>query len=294
MRVDQLLNFKCVADERSYTRAAEKCFLTQPAIYSQVRQLESETGTKLFYVSGKEVLLTAGGRDLYAFAQSLTLGHEEYQSRLRSRELQRVRQVRIGALSYFGILSEATERLRAEDGSVAVDFHSRRPPEAMELIRAGEIDFGFFGSAFREEGLVFEHCADNVITAIAPIDHPLSGREIEFGEFASYPPIGYASGSARVALEEWLENRSLGELTYSAQTDSSMAAKTLALAMRAPAFIVRQAVADDIARGSIAELRVRGFELSYPLFAVYLSEEQLGSGARQYLRIVREVFQSGP
>jgi DNA-binding transcriptional LysR family regulator len=292
MRIDQLLNFKCVADERSYTRAAERCFLTQPAIYSQVRQLESEAGTKLFYVSGKEVLLTAAGRDLYAFAQTVEAGHEDYRGRVRSRELQRARHVRIAALSYFGVMSEATERLRADDSAVVVDFHSRRPAEAMELIRAGEVDFGFFGSAFAAEGLVHEHCADNVIVAVAPAGHPLVGREIDFDELASYTPIGYAAGSARGAIEEWLADHPTKTLRYSAQTDSSLAAKTLAMAMGSPAFIVRQAVAEDIARGAIAELHVRDLSLSYPLFAVYLGEEQLGSSAREYLRVIRDIFQS--
>lgn len=289
VKIEQLLNFKCVADERSYTRAAEKCFLTQPAIYNQVRQLESESGTKLFYVSGKEVLLTADGRDLYAFAQSVALGYDHYRNEVRRRELQRARHVRIAALSYFGILSEATERLRAEDPSVAVDFHSRRPAEAMDSIRAGEVDFGFFGSAFKTEGFVFEHCADNAITAVAPIGHPLTGREVDFDELAAYTPIGYTSGSARLALDEWLEAHAKPEVSYSAQTDSSVAVKTLAIAMGVPAFVVRQAVAEDIAHGAIAELRIRDFAPSYPLFAVYLEEDRLGAGAQQYLRLLREI-----
>lgn len=71
MKVDQLLSFRCVADERSYTRAAERLFLTQPAVYSQVRQLEVECGAKLFYVHGKEVLLTPAGRELYTFASTV-------------------------------------------------------------------------------------------------------------------------------------------------------------------------------------------------------------------------------
>lgn len=291
MRIDQLLNFKCVADERSYTRAAERCFLTQPAIYSQVRQLESEVGTKLFYVSGKEVLLTAAGRDLYAFAQVVGAGHEDYRSRARNRELQRDRHVRLAALSYFGIISDATERLRADDPSAIVDFHSRRPAEAMELIRAGEVDFGFFGAAYAAEGLVYEHCADNRIVAVAPAGHPLVGREIDFDELASYAPIGYATGSARSAIDEWLAAHPTKTIRYSAQTDSSLAANTLALAMDSPAFIVRQAAAEDIARGTIAELQVRDFSLSYPLFVVYLNEELLGSSAQEYLRIIRQLFQ---
>ena len=152
MRIEQLLSFKRVADERSYTRAAEKEFLTQPSVYSQVRQLETECGAKLFYVAGKEVLLTAAGEDLYRFADTVAEAHQEFLSGLQTRADARTHSVRIGALSYFGVLAEATEQLRNEDPQCVVNFESLHPTDAIDMIRAGAIDFGFFGDAFVLEG----------------------------------------------------------------------------------------------------------------------------------------------
>jgi len=290
VRLDQLLSFKCVADERSYTRAGEKRFLTQPAIYGQIRQLEAECGAKLFYVSGKEVLLTAEGQDLYSLAQRVAAADEDYQKRVSQRAEQRAHHVRIGALSYFGILSDATERLRIESPLISVDFHSRRPAEAMAMLRAREIDFGCFGPAYQMEGFVFEQCAVNRIAVLAPAGHELIGREVEFDELAAFPVVGYAGGSARMAVDEWLSREPGRSIDYAAQTDSSMAAKSLALSLGTPAFIVRQAAADDLAAGTLVELNVRGFDAAYPLYLIYLEEAQLGAGAAHYLAIARELF----
>ncbi len=290
MKIDQLLSFRCVADDRSYTRAAERLFLTQPAVYSQVRQLEMECSAKLFYVHGKEVLLTPAGRELYAFASTVAGAFDDYRTRERARVEQTTHRVRIGALSYFGNVSKATERLRAEDPSVSVEFQSRHPGEAVDLLRAGEIDFGFFGSAFDAEGFVYETVSINQIIAIAPQGHPLAGRDLSFDELSAFPLIGYAGGSARMAIEEWLKRNPEHRVSYSAQTDSSLAAKTLALAMNAPAFIVKQAITEDLAAGTVVELRVRDFAASYPLNAVYTSEEELGASARRFLAILREQF----
>jgi len=292
MKIDQLLSFKCVADERSYTRAAERLFLTQPAVYSQVRQLETECAAKLFFVNGKEVLLTPAGRELYAFAETVAAAFEDYRARDRARRVQFAHRVRIGALSYFGSLSKATERLRSEDPEVAVEFQSRHPAEAIEALRAGEIDFGFFGTAFAAEGLIYETVARNEIIAIAPPGHPLAGRDLAFEDLTAFPLIGYAGGSARLAVDDWLARNPGHRVVYSAQTDSSIAARTLALAMGSPAFIVKQAVSDDLAAGSVVELRVRDFTASYPLCAVYLSEEDLGASAKRFLAILREGFRA--
>ncbi|MCZ2112168.1 MAG: LysR family transcriptional regulator [Dehalococcoidia bacterium] len=289
MRLEQLLNFKRVADERSYTRAAEKCFLTQPAIYNQIRQLETECQGKLFYVSGKEVLLTAEGKALYQFAEDIALANDRYLMQRRSRAERRANRVRIGALAYFGIIAEAAEQLRAEDSSITVDLHSCRPDEAIELIRAEELDFGLCGPAFMTDDLVFEHCTDYDLTLVAPTDHPLAGREIDFEELEPFPVVGFSVGSVRVALEQWLAADLSRKVRYAAQGDTSLAVKTLSEAMGVPAFMVRQAVEDDLTRGNLAEVRIRGFDASYPVYLIYLEESALGSAAARFLRVVRAI-----
>ena len=282
MKIDQLLSFKRVADERSYTRAAEKSYLTQPAIYSQVRQLETECNVKLFYVSGKEVLLTTAGHDLYVFAETVAAAYEEFNAASRDHAFVKDHQVRIAALSYFGVLSAATERLRAEDPGCVVSFQSYHPSAAMELIRTGEMDFGFFGAAFRQEGFTFEQCDENEIIAVVPPGHMLAGTNRRFSELAEFPLVGYASGSARIAIDTWLAAHPQQKIRYSAQTDSSFAVKTMAIALGSPALIVRQAIVDDLTTGTLVEVPLNDFSASYPLFMVFLGEEQLGASARRY------------
>lgn len=292
MKIDQLLSFKRVADERSYTRAAEKAYLTQPAIYSQVRQLEIECGSKLFNVAGKEVLLTIAGRDLYRFAEKVAAAYEEFSAASREHVVAKDREVRIAALSYFGVLSLATERLRAEDPGSVVNFQSYHPSEAIDLIRRGEMDFGFFGSAFFQEGLTFEQCDENEIIAVAPPGHALLGSTRSFAELAQYPLVGYASGSARIAIDRWLAEHPGQEVQYSAQTDSSFAVKTMALALGAPALIVRQAISDDLTTGTLVEVPLNDFSASYPLFMVFLNEDQLGENARRYRAHVQDIWRT--
>src|SRR5512140_3186986 len=61
--------FRAVATERSFSRAAEKLFRTQPAVSLAVQRLEAELGEKLIDRSGKDLLLTDAGQLVFDYAR---------------------------------------------------------------------------------------------------------------------------------------------------------------------------------------------------------------------------------
>ncbi len=63
--------FLCVATERSFSRAAEKLFRTQPAISMTIKRLESDLGERLIDRSGRELMLTDAGNILLEHARRL-------------------------------------------------------------------------------------------------------------------------------------------------------------------------------------------------------------------------------
>ena len=280
MRIEQLIAFKSVADQRSYTRAAEREFLTQPAIYSQVRQLEAECGTKLFYLSGKEVLLTEAGHGVYQLAEEVARVHEAFRARLEQRRRDAAHTVRIGAHAFFGVIGAAVARFRLSDPEGNVQLHTMRPPGAIDAIRAGRIDFGFFGEGFDKEGLAFEQCAVNRIVCAVPVGHHLGGRSVSFAEFAATPVVGYSPGigSARAAIDGWLRDHE-ETVVYAAQADSSIAVKTLSLALGFAAVVLAPSIEEELASGTMLLVDVENFAPSYPLHLVYDDLQHLGPAA---------------
>ena len=75
--VDELIDlyalkvFESVARNKSFSKAAEELFLSQPAVSQQIKSLEEQLGTKLFYRTSKEIVLTETGELLYKHAQSI-------------------------------------------------------------------------------------------------------------------------------------------------------------------------------------------------------------------------------
>ncbi|MEO6396998.1 MAG: substrate-binding domain-containing protein [Tepidiformaceae bacterium] len=132
--------------------------------------------------------------------------------------------------------------------------------------------------------------AENRIVAVAPPSHQLVGLVVSFAELTKFALVGYAAGSARSALERWLQGHPDQAVRYAAQSDSSLAVKSMALAMDSAAFIVRGAIGDELKKGELVELDVVDFDVSYPLYAVYSSVENLGEGARRYLDQLRAIW----
>ena len=67
----QLKVFEAVARHRSFTRAAEELYLTQPAVSMQVKHMEQAVGLPLFEQLGKKIYLTEAGREMYGYSRSI-------------------------------------------------------------------------------------------------------------------------------------------------------------------------------------------------------------------------------
>src|SRR5438046_9149135 len=90
MDINQLEVFLGVANEKSFSRAAEALHRTQPAVSQAIRRLENELGEALFDRSSKDGTLTAAGRVLYDFAQQMMNLRQHAHSAIRElRDLHR-------------------------------------------------------------------------------------------------------------------------------------------------------------------------------------------------------------
>lgn len=290
MRVEQFEAFARVAERRSFTRAAEELFLSQAAVYQQVRQLERDLGMPLIHVVGKDVRLTAAGNQVYTFASSITSDLSNLRSALEAMKATDRSRVRVGAASLFGNIAIAIERVRARESEIAMEFRTAKPAEAVELVRRGEIDFAFFGLQFVPDDLDSELCGRNQIVPVVTPQHPFaSRRRITPREFFAEPLITYTGSSGRAAVDEFLTAHRLHDVSYAATSDSSLAIKAMAMSMGRPALVVRAAIYHELIHGHLVEVPVRGLDISYDLYVVYRSE-WLTSAGQEVLEELRAMW----
>ena len=75
--LSQIRVFEAVARYESYTRAAEKLFMTQPAVSMQIKQLEEDSGLALFERQGKNMCLTPIGKEVQYYANRVLQAHND-------------------------------------------------------------------------------------------------------------------------------------------------------------------------------------------------------------------------
>ena len=141
--------FVAVAEELSFTRAAERLRLAQPPLSRHIKNLEEKLGVDLFERSRRSVSLTTGGQAFMVEARTIFLqvGRAGEIAR-RAAEGETIK-LEIGFVS--AVLSpelvEVFSEFREKHPQVQLNLHDRLPVEQMTALELGKLDIGFVGVA---------------------------------------------------------------------------------------------------------------------------------------------------
>ncbi len=172
--------FTVVAQEGNLTRAAERLFVSQPALTKQIRQLESQMGVRLFTRSRAGMTLTAAGRALAGHAPAVLADLDQALREAKSAASQAARVLRVGFLA--GAANEATQQILAA-------FTSRRPGWRVEMraatwldptagLASGDADVALLRLPFPgQDDLRTEVLLTEPRWVALPATHPLAGRD---------------------------------------------------------------------------------------------------------------------
>src|SRR5258708_7458486 len=123
MELHQIRYFISVVREGTFTRAAQRLYITQPSLSEQIRKLETELGSPLFQRLGRTLALTSAGEALRPHAERVLFEVEQARDRV-----QEVRGLRRGKLS-IGVLPGPAARLLPR---FLAEFGHRHP--AVEVV----------------------------------------------------------------------------------------------------------------------------------------------------------------
>ncbi|MFF3498783.1 LysR family transcriptional regulator [Streptomyces sp. NPDC003247] len=176
-----LRSFVAVAEEGTLTRAAERLFVSQPALTKQIRQLEAQLGARLFTRSRTGMALTEPGRVLSGRAPALLAEWDRVLRETRSAAGRAARVLRVGFMA--SAANEATPRIIA-------DFTRRRPGWRVDMRQAawshpsagladGEVDVALLRLPFPgQDALRTEVLFTEDRWVALPAGHPLAARDV--------------------------------------------------------------------------------------------------------------------
>ncbi|MFI8370188.1 LysR family transcriptional regulator [Streptomyces sp. NPDC085466] len=214
MDLRQLEYFVAVAEERNFTRAAERVHISQSGVSAQIRRLEHELGAELFDRSARTVTLTAAGEAALAHARA-ALASAEAVGRAVDEVTGLVRgRLTVGmvagctitpffdALAAFHTAHPGVEVLLREDGS----------DRLAEGVRGGTLDLALVGAAAATpDGLDALTIISERLVAAVPPGHPLAGRgHLTLAELTAHPLVCMPPGTGlRAVLDQECAARDL-------------------------------------------------------------------------------------
>jgi DNA-binding transcriptional LysR family regulator len=293
MDTRQLAAFCAVVERKSFSQAAERLGVTQPAVSLQVRSLEKRVGRKLLDRSGRRVEPTEAGLAFYRGAQRMLQLEEQLVEELEAEaggELAGT--LAVGASTGPGstVVPVLLCEFQRVNPGVAVSLAISDTQTVVDRVAERELELGVVGAARRHRGVVFEpFFRDEVVLAVPP-GHGFAGRTVALDELRREPLIVMQEGAGvRQVIEDELRAagtrlRDLEPLELGLQ-ESVKAAVTAGFGVT---FISRAAIEADLAAGTLAAARVEGLDPARQISLVRSAGRSPTRAADAFLDFARE------
>lgn len=194
-----------IAELGSFTRAAERLGLAQPALSQQVRDLEAELGIRLLDRTTRRVELTEAGREFCAAARKIVEDVDRTVRDARSLATRSRGRVVVAAPPLLAAvtLPAAIADFRSRYPGIEVTLVDVPPDRIPELVRAGEVHCGLGTLRSGEEGISVTPLVRDRLLLFCAHDHPLAARDsIRWRDLADWPLITLTRASGIRLLVE--------------------------------------------------------------------------------------------
>ena len=216
MDLKQMRYFLAVAEERNFTRAAERLHMAQPPLTRQIRALEEDIGAALFVRTTKGVGLTEAGQALLAEVPNLlALAQRAKERAVLASEGQSGRlDIGIFGSGVLDVIPRILARFHAERPEVRIVLHNLSKHEQVQALRERRISVGFNRLVPREDDLAVEEVLRESMTVALPAHHRLARQaSVSIPDLSEQPMILYprlpVAGLAQQVMQAFNREKSV-------------------------------------------------------------------------------------
>jgi DNA-binding transcriptional LysR family regulator len=280
--------FLTVANEKSFSRAAEKLFRTQPAVSLALQRLESTLGEKLIERNAKEMVLTDAGRAVLDYArrfENLTAELTNALAELRDNSAGRLT---IGANESTTLyLLDYIERYRRLYPKVKVQIRRSLSSKIPSEIIDGNLELGVISYDPRDERIHAQVIySDSLAFVVAPT-HRLAGRpSVSIAELGNETFIAHnvLSPYREVVLREF--QRHQVPLNMDIEMPTVETIRKLVQTAIGVAFLPRMCVEPELRQGSLVAIKVKEIDVERKIHLLRLSQRGLSYAAAAFLALL--------
>ena len=289
MDLADLRVFLAVACERSFSRAAEKLYRTQPAVSIAIRKLEDLVGQPLFVRGARQVSLTDAGALLREYAERMLNLRDEIRKGLEDLKGLRRGQLSLGVNeSSIHALLPALARYRALHPDVRVTVQRTFSRDIPREVLNYRLDLGAVSFVPQEKQLAAMEIFRDELTFVIPPGHRLEKRkDVEITELGEEVFVAHIVESPFRSRVIQLFERHRTPLNMNVELPTIESIKRFVQMGMGVAIVPRMCVRWEVERGLLVEVKIRQLHLPRHLYLISRRGARLSHAAAALVRLLR-------
>jgi DNA-binding transcriptional LysR family regulator len=289
-----LETFCRVADLKSFSKAADDLFLTQPTVSGHILSLEQSLSLRLFDRTSREVRLTKAGEVFLKYASKILSFRKDLLNALSEFSQGIKGELSLGASTIPGeyLLPKLMGDFKREHPHFIISLKIADTKEIVQYVLQDNVEFGIIGAKLNHPSLHYEKYEEDEIIVVAPSDHPLTRKKkVNLEELLKEPWIIREEGSGtQMAIEKALrkKGKSLKQFNVVMEMGSTSSVKEGVKAKLGLTFISRRATEEELNQGFLSRIDVEGIGLiSRQIYFVSHRGRTLSPIGMQFLRFLK-------
>lgn len=295
MDLDQLHTFLEIVRLKSFSKAAQTCYRTQPAISAQIRQLEQELNATLFERLGTRISLTIAGRIFADHAEQILALRRRAQDMIN--ELERVPRgelvIAANEATCIYVLPAVFAEFKKQFPNVQLLVDRAYGSRIVQAVLDNQADFGITQLPVQEKKLEAVKIHTDEIKLLVPGQHRLASyRDVIPQDLLHEQLLLPKGGTTRARLNAWLDPV-LDELNVSMELDSTEMIKRFVIAGLGLSFLAASNCQEEVANGQIAAVSLAPEALVRRLGLIYRKDKSLSKAALGFIQVTLSHSGSG-
>lgn len=297
--IQQLRALMVVAEERSFSRAADIMHLTQPSLTKHIQNLEEVVGISLLERKTRGITLTSGGRVLYESTRRIFRMIDDAGEKIKRLHEDGGGAIVVAASSIPAtyILPHVIQGFAAHHPRIGFMVRTGDSDGTIDMILNDEAEIGFVGRPVTHRKLHAERLWKDRLSVAVPASHRWKGKpHVTLGELSEEPFVLRERGSAtRATFESYLgrKKKNLAEFHIACELGSSEAVKEAVIAGLGVSVISHHAVAREVEDGVLAIVSLKEFTMERHIFLIYRTQFNLLPHHQLFLEWARKFTPGG-
>ena len=286
-----LKTFVAVTRTRSFRVAAERNFVTQPAVSQHIRVLEKKLGAALFERRGKSVIPTRAGETFLPYAENILKQYEDAQAHIRELGNKFGGTIRVATIYSIGLyeLKPVVQEFLKKYPQVNLHLEYQKSSTIYEMVANRTVDFGMVAFPRKRSGVVARTLAeDDLVLAQSPQQRAIPRKTIALKELEGVKLIGFAAGTATgKVIQHFFAARKIRPNIRHEYDNIELIKSAVVLGLGC-ALLPRKTILRELKEKTLETVEVKGLAIKRPIGVLYPGDKIFTKTTRTFYEMLTQ------